>query len=83
MSMKLLAAAAALSLMTGAAFAATGTNSPANAGSQTSFAQTSTTLGGPVYHRNSDHAGESRHVIGGETFYFGNDVGPGGGDGAD
>jgi hypothetical protein len=87
MPMKLLAAAAALSLMTGAAFAATGTNNPTNVqpdGSQTSteFSQTSRIMGG--YRPNvAATPGESRHVIGGETFYFGSDVGPGGGDGAD
>jgi hypothetical protein len=81
MSTKLLAATAALSLMTSAAFAAT--TNPANvqlSGSLTQMSQTH--LPGPVYHPNMPAKGLSPHVIGGETFYFGNDVGPGGGDGA-
>jgi hypothetical protein len=84
MTMKLLAATAALSLMTGAAFAATTTTNPANVqldGSQTEYSQTSEAMPGPVYHPNMPAKGLSPHVIGGETFYFGNDVGPGGGDG--
>jgi hypothetical protein len=85
MTMKLLAATAALSLMTSAAFAATTTTNPANdelSGSQTEMSQTNLPMPGPVYRPNMPAKGLSPHVIGGETFYFGNDVGPGGGDGA-
>jgi hypothetical protein len=75
----LLAAMASLSLGIGSAFAA----QPTASQSSTEFSQTSKSVGDPAYQRNVPaHPGESRHVIGGETFFFGNDVGPGGGDGA-
>jgi hypothetical protein len=76
----LLAATATLSLGIGSAFAA----QPAAPQTSTEFPQTSESVGGPAYQRTVPaHQGESRHVIGGETFFFGNGVGPGGSDGAE
>jgi hypothetical protein len=73
MTMKnlVLAAIATLSLGLGAAYAA-----PIQG-------QTNVGVGGPVYQRNVPaNPGETRHVIGGETFYFAPGLNTGGSDGA-
>jgi hypothetical protein len=90
MTMKLLSIAAALTLVTSAAFAAQA-NNPANnqANNQNTapqttaeYSQTSSGFGTPSYQPTAPaYPGEAAHVIGGQTFYFGNDVGPTGSDG--
>jgi hypothetical protein len=90
MTMKLLSIAATLTLVTSAAFAASANNPADNqANTQTNtpqttteYSQTSSGFGTPTYRAGAPaYPGETAHVIGGQTFYFGNDVGPAGADG--
>jgi hypothetical protein len=77
-NMKLIAAAAALTLAAGSAFAAAPTYS---SGAQPAPAQATTeqSMGGQVYNPTvAANPGETAHVIGGQTFYFA----PGAGDSA-
>jgi hypothetical protein len=74
--MTLLAAAAALTLATGSAFAAT-PDYPASAqpaAPQQTATTTDQNVGGSVYQPNVAAPGETAHVIGGQTFYYNSDA---------
>jgi hypothetical protein len=87
MNMKSLAVAAALTLAAGSAFAASpdygSSTQPAAPQSSSGYTQTDPNIGSSVYRPNvAANPGETAHVIGGQTFYYGNDASGGGGDGA-
>jgi hypothetical protein len=89
MQRAILAAAAMLALATGSAFAASDANSVSAMSAQSvvpqttmTFAQTNSGGRQSIYQPSVAGPGETRHVIGGETFYYSPDMNPGGGDGA-
>jgi hypothetical protein len=87
MKTKLLAAAATLVLATTSAFAASTIDAagapPAASQNSTEFFQSDESVGVPVYQSDMPaYPGGTRHVIGGQTFYYGPGMSGGGGDGA-
>jgi hypothetical protein len=75
----ILAAIAVLSLGAGSAYA----EQAAQPQTSAEFPLINQSAGGSAYERNVPaNPGETRHVIGGETFYYGPGMNGGGGDGA-